>query len=61
MTSPDITMKSTKAQIVEAAQEFISYQEDALTVANRKLESHRKALRIVTVLLAITFILSPSF
>ena len=61
METPAITMKSTKAQIVEAATEFIDYQDVALRLANRKVHSHRQALRILTVLLAVTFILSPAF
>ena len=61
MTTPNISMKSTKAQIVEAAEELISSQEIKLTVIERKLDSHRQALKVVTALLALTFILSPIF
>ena len=61
METPTISIKSTKAQIVEAANEFIDYQDVALRVATRKLHSHRQALCIVTVLLAVTFIISPAF
>ena len=61
MTTEAITMKSTKAQIVEAAEELISYQENKLKVLDKKIITLRQLLKTVTVLLALTFILAPAF
>tara|TARA_R100000458_G_scaffold49347_1_gene48856 strand:+ start:401 stop:586 length:186 start_codon:yes stop_codon:yes gene_type:complete len=61
MEIPTINMKSTKAQIVEAAEEYIQHQDHILSVAQRRVENHTQLVRFLMILLAITFILSPAF
>jgi hypothetical protein len=54
-------MKSTKAQIVEAAEEYISHQDYLLKVATRRLKNHTQLVRFLMILCAVTFILAPAF
>ena len=61
MDTPTISMKSTKAQIVEAAEEYISHQDHILSVATRRVKSHTQLVRFLMILLAVTFILAPAF
>ena len=52
-------MKNTKAEIIESAEELISSLEFQLTASEKKLIDQKEYLKIVTILLAITFILAP--
>ena len=61
MEVPTISMKSTKAQIVEAAEEYISHQDHILSVAKRRVMNHTQLARFLMIALAITFIISPAF
>tara|TARA_R100000458_G_C8120958_1_gene139863 strand:+ start:179 stop:364 length:186 start_codon:yes stop_codon:yes gene_type:complete len=61
MKTPEITIKSTKAQIVEAANEFISHQDHLLNVATRRVKNHTQLVRFLMIALALTFILAPAF
>ena len=59
MTTDNITMKSTKAQIIESAEELISSLEFQLDVSKKRVKNQKQDLRILVVLLALLFILSP--
>ena len=61
METPTISMKSTKAEIVEAAEEYISHQDHIVTVATRRLKNHTQLVRFLMILCAVTFILAPAF
>ena len=54
-------MKNTKAQIVEAAEEYIQHQDHLLNVASRRIKNHTQLVRFLMILTAVTFILSPVF
>jgi len=61
MTCSDISMKSTKAQIVEAAEEYIQHQDHLISVTQRRIKNHAQLVRFLMILCAVTFILAPAF
>ena len=61
MTIPTVTMKSSKASIIEAAEEYIAHQDHIVTVATRRLKNHTQLVRFLMILCAFTFILAPAF
>jgi len=59
MDVQNITMKSTKAQIIESAEELISSLEFQLDVSKKRVNSQRTDLKILVISLAVLFILAP--
>ena len=59
MTIENITMKSTKAQIIESAEELISSLEFQLDVSKKRVSNQKKDLRLLIISLVILFLLSP--
>ena len=59
MIIENITMKSTKAQIIESAEELISSLEFQLDVSKKRVSNQKKDLRLLIISLVILFLLSP--
>ena len=59
MTIENITVKSTKAQIIESAEELISSLEFQLDVSKKRVSNQKKDLRLLIISLVILFLLSP--